>query len=63
MMTHTKSVDHVIIPFPSIPLEGVVPLVVTSGLTSVDVRLTSVLRSPDETDEVEGSSITRLRFV
>ncbi len=37
-------------------------LVVTSGLTSADVRVTSGLRSPDEDDEDAGS-ITRLRFV
>ncbi len=37
-------------------------LVVTSGLTSTDVRLTSGLRSPDEVDEIVGS-ITHLRFV
>ncbi len=41
---------------------GKVVLVVTSDLTSPDVRLTSGLRSPDEVDEVAGS-ITRLRFV
>ena len=37
-------------------------LVVTSGLTSVEVSLTSDVRSPDEVDEASGS-ITRLRFV
>jgi hypothetical protein len=36
--------------------------VVTSGLTSADIRLTSGLRSTDEADEAAGS-ITRLRFV
>jgi hypothetical protein len=48
---------------------GQTDLVVTSGLTSADVRLTSVdvrltsgLKSPDEADEAVGS-ITRLRFV
>ncbi len=34
-------------------------LVVTSGLTSTDVGLTSGLRSPDEVDESTGS-ITRV---
>ena len=37
-------------------------LVVTSGLTSADVSPTSGLRSPDKTDEDEGS-ITCLRLV
>ena len=50
----TSTTHNIILPLPS--------FVVTSFLTSPDVRLTSGLRSPDQADEAPGS-ITHLRFV